>query len=222
MRVTTQMMNASAKRAGISLGGTSLLNYINTGNTQSTQNALLNALSTKQQNTVSKTQRSSYEKLENSAEKLVESLHAFLAEGEESIFEKACEDKTQVYDAVKKMLNGYNDTVKALKNVSNPLNDFYKEMMDEAVKESEEAFVSIGIMQNENGTLSFDKEKLEVADMESIKKALDGNGQFSTKLAFIASRICDNAKANTESFSSRYGVDGYGYTMNMSRYDFWG
>jgi len=92
MRVTTQMMNASAKRAGISLGGTSLLNYINTGNTQSTQNALLNALSTKQQNTVSKTQRSSYEKLENSAEKLVESLHAFLAEGEESIFEKACEE----------------------------------------------------------------------------------------------------------------------------------
>jgi len=149
-------------------------------------------------------------------------LHTFLAEGEESVFEEAGEDKTQVYDAVKKMLNGYNDTVKSLKSASNPLNDFYKQMMDEAVKESEKVFTTIGITQNKNSTLSLDKEKMEAADMESIKKALDGNGRFSTKLAFIASRICDNATANAESFSSQYGADGYGYTMNTNRYDFWG
>ena len=179
-------------------------------------------LNTKQRNTVSKTQRASYEKLENSTESLAESLYTFLIEGEESVFEQAGEDKTQVYDAVKKMLNDYNDTVKALKNTSNPLNDFYREMMHETVKESEEGLVSIGVTQNENGTLSLDKEKLETVDVETIKKALDGNGLFSTKLAFITSRICDNAKANMESFSSQYGADGYGYTMNTSRYDFWG
>lgn len=222
MRVTTQMLDASAKRAGIPLGNTSLLKYINGGSTQSTQSSLLNTLNNTQNQTISKTQRASYEKLEESADSLGEVLNTFLVEGEENVFQKAEEDKEVVYDLVKKFVENYNSTVKALKNVSNPLNDFYKEMLDEAVVENEEVLSTIGITQNENGTLNMDKDKIKSVDLENVKKALDGNGTFSTKIAFLASRISDNAEANAESYSSQYGADGYSYSTNSSKYEFWG
>jgi len=222
MRITTQMMQASAKRAGISLGGTSLLNYINSGSTQPAQGALLNALNTKQYSAVSKTQSAGYEKLEKNADALSESLKTFLTEGEESIFQKAGEDRKLLTDAVKKMVEDYNATIKSLKNTSNPLNDFYKEMMQEAGVESEADLAAVGIMQKEEGAFTLDEEKLKNADVDSIKKVLGGNGTFASKIAFIASRISDNAKANMESYSSQYGADGYSYVANNSRYDFWG
>lgn len=42
MRITTQMMNESARKAGLPIGGTSLLNYINKD--EKSSNSLLEAL----------------------------------------------------------------------------------------------------------------------------------------------------------------------------------
>lgn len=221
MRVTTQMMHASAKRAGISLGGTSLLNYINNGN-QNAQSSLLNSLNTKQSAMVNKTQSANYEEMEESANSLLESLEMFMSEEEDGIFQKAGTEKSVITDAVKQLVKKYNDTVKALKNASNPLNDFYWEMLKESAGESEESLLTVGITQNEKGMLTLDEEKLKNIDIETIKKALDGKGMFSTKTAYITNRISDNAKANTESYSCQYGADGYSYVANSNRYDFWG
>jgi len=220
MRVTTQMLHASAKRAGISLGGTSLLNYINNDSSQNSQNSLLNALSRQQNTTVNKTQSAAYKKLEETSSSLSEALEVFLEEGEEGIFQK--EDKAELTDSVKHMLKKYNETVKALKNTSNPLNDFYGEMLKEAATESEEGLSAIGISQSKDGSLSLNTEKMEEAGIEKIKEVLDSNGLFTTKTAYIASRIADNAYTNRQSYSTQYGVDGYSYAMNSSRYDFWG
>ncbi len=222
MRVTTQMMHASAKRAGIPLGEASLLNYINKGNTPTTQSILLNALNTKQNTTISKTQSANYKKLEESANSLLQSVERFMEEGENSIYQSVDTQKSTVADAVKQLVKGYNNTVKHLKTTSNPLNDFYREMLAETAKESENDLFAIGITQNENGMLALDEEKLSSADIETIKKALDGNGLFTTKTAYIVSRISDNAKTNVQSYSSQYGSDGYSYLANSSRYDFWG
>lgn len=220
MRITTQMMHASAKRAGISLEGASLLNYINNDRPLSPQNTLLSALSKQQNTAVSKTQAVSYKKLEESSVSLLESLESFLQEGEDSIFQN--EEKTKVTDTVKQMVKRYNETVKALKNTSNPLNDFYGEMLKEAAEESEAGLDTIGITQNENGMLTLDEEKLEGVEIETIKAALDGNALFTTKTAYITSRIADNAQINNQSYSTQYGADGYSYVANSSRYDFRG
>lgn len=220
MRITTQMMHASARRAGISLEGASLLNYINNDSTQNSQNTLLSTLSKQQNTAISKTQSVSYKKLEESSASLLESLEAFLQEGEAGIFQN--EDKTKITDTVKQMVKQYNATVKVLANTSNPLNDFYGEMLKEVAEESKDSLAAIGIVQKENGTLTLDEKKFEGVEMETIKAALDGNSLFTTKTVYITSRIADNAKTNTQSYSTQYGADGYSYVANSSRYDFWG
>ena len=222
MRITTQMMQASAKKAGISLGGTSLLNYINNGSTQNAQSTLLNALNSNQNTTVNKTQSAGYKKLEENANSLADILERFMDEGENGMYQSTETKKKDVTDAVKQLVKKYNDTVKSLKSVSNPLNDFYAEMLEEAAGESEEGLTSVGITKNENGMLVLDEEKLKDADIETIKKALDGNGLFTSKTAYIASRISDNARTNSQSYTAQYGADGYSYVTNSSRYDFWG
>ena len=222
MRITTQMMHASAKKAGISLGGASLLNYIDSGNNQNAQGTLLNALNAKQNVAVNKTQAANHKKLEETADSLLETLETVMEEGEEGIFHSSNTEKSAITDTVKKLVKEYNDTVKVLKNTSNPLNDFYGEMLKEAVEESEEGLSNVGITQNERGMLVLDEERLKGADIETIKKALDGNGLFSSKTAYIVSRISDNAKTNIESYSCQYGADGYSYVANRNKYNFWG
>lgn len=212
MRITTQMMNASAKKAGISLEGASLLNYVN-GGTNNTQ-GLLNALNTKQVHTVNKVQHVKFEKLEQSADTLSEAIQPFICGDEE-------EDLTDA-KTVSQLIGRYNDVVKELKKNPTSLNDFYREMLKEAATENEAVLSEIGIFVNENETLSFDEDKFKNTDVETIKKALSGNGTFCSKVAFIAGRVSENAKANTESYSTRYGADGYSYLMNSSKYDFWG
>ena len=175
-----------------------------------------------QKNPVNKTYAANFEKLEKSADALTASLVPFLAEGEENLFVKAAEDKQAVSNAVEEWIEKYNSVVESLKKNETPLNDFYREMLGEAVTENEEGLATIGIVQNENETLSLDDEKLESAELDAIKKVLDGSGTFSSKVAFIAGRISDNAEANIQSYSSQYDVNGYSYMMNNSKYDFWG
>ena len=88
MRVTTQMLNESARKAGLPLHDTSLLNYINKENGG---NGLLDAISNKNgQNNgnVSRMQKYGYEKMEKTAGGLCQSAEALLAK-ENSLFDKA-------------------------------------------------------------------------------------------------------------------------------------
>lgn len=210
MRITTQMMNASAQKAGITLGGTSLLDYVNGNSAMNTQSALLDSLNTTQ---VSKTERAKYEKLEETADKLANSLVSFLEEGKEDKFTK----KT-VGDFVEQ----YNSLVNTLKKSNSPLDEFYREMLSEAAGENEEDLASIGITTNKNGTLSFDADKFAEADADTVKKVLGESGTFSVKAAFIVGRIGENAAANIDSYSTQYGANGYSYAASNSKYDFWG
>lgn len=210
MRITTQMMNASAQKAGITLSGTSLLDYVNGNSTMNTQSTLLNSLNTTQ---VNKTERANYEKIEASADTVAKSLMSFLEEGKEDRFTK----KT-VGDFVEQ----YNSLVNTLKKDNSTLNEFYREMLGEAAQENAEDLASIGITANKNGTLSFDADKFAEADADTVKKVLGESGTFSVKAAFIVGRVGENAAATIESYSTQYSANGYSYTTGSSKYDFWG
>lgn len=220
MRITNQMLNESARKAGLPVNHMSLLNYVN--NTDS-GNSLLNALnkSGSAENTVKKT---GYEKLEKMAENLLQSAEIFTEEGEETIFSKAEEsgDKQEIYDKVQTFVENYNSTLSALKNTSSALNQYYYQMMQEAAEENSEKLASIGITISKNGTIALDKDKLASADMDTLEQTLGASSDFSKKAAFLALRISDNARTNAESLSSRYSAKGDIYSAMRNKYEFWG
>lgn len=219
MRITTQMLNESARRAGLPINNTSLLNYIN-GN--SSENTLLSALN--KSSTVDSTKKSNYEKLEKAADQLLQDVNFFTAEGEKSVFAKAreSENNEEIYDGAEALVESYNNTLNYLKADSSSLNIYYRQMLQEAVTGNKEALSSIGITISKDGTLEIDKDKLEAADTDSLEKVLGKSGTFSGKVAILAARIADNAEANAGSLSSQYSSTGSLYSALASKYDFWG
>ena len=165
IRVTTQMLNESARRAGLPVNNTSLLNYIN-GNSG---NTLLNALN--KSSTTDPATKTKYAKLEKTADQLSEAANVFTASGEDSLFSKAREngDNHCIYSAVEDFVGKYNSTISALKNTPSTLNDYYSQMLKSAASDNKNALESIGITVAKDGSLSVDKDKLKEVLGEDLK-----------------------------------------------------
>ncbi|MBD5494854.1 MAG: hypothetical protein HDR12_10885 [Lachnospiraceae bacterium] len=218
MRITTQMLNESARKAGLPINGTSLLNYIN-GNSN---NTLLNALNKNSATDVAT--KTKYEKLEKAADQLSEAASVFMATGEDSLFSKAREsgDNQDVYNVVEDFVGKYNSTLSALKNTSSTLNDYYSQMLKSAASDNKEALESIGITIAKDGSLSVDKDKLKEADIDTLEKVLGNTKGFTQKAAYVADRVSDNAHTNQSSLSSQYSSTGSLYSALASKYNLYG
>lgn len=219
MRITNQMLNESARKAGLPVNNVSLLNYINSSSLNNTLSGTLN----KSSSAVDTAKKASYEKLEKSADALLQQAEIFTAEGEKSIFEKARESGStqEIQEGVQELVENYNAAIKALKSASAPLNDYYRQMLQEAADENSELLESIGITVAKDKTLSIDADKLKAADVDTLKQALTG-GTFGKKTAFLASRISSNAQANIKSLSSQYNAAGNIYSAQANKFDFLG
>lgn len=241
MRMTTQMLDISAKKTGLPYTqGNSLLDYVN--NSQSgSGNTLLDALNKSSKNSngfsnasgysngdistlLGALNKTNYEKLGKKAEDLSSSAEMFQAQGTDSVFEKAKEsgDQQAIYQGLENLISDYNETIKALQGTGDPLHAYYRQMLGEAASENAEALKSIGVSIAKDGTLSLDKSTMKKADLESLEKVLGVSGTFTKKTAFVASRISENAQANAQSVSSQYDVTGNLYTASASKYDFRG
>lgn len=221
MRITTQMLNESARKSGLSINYTSLLNYING---DETNNSLLEALN-KNRTTVNTEGRMKYEKLQQEADKLTQSTQIMLQEDEKNLFKQAKEssDNQKIYDSIETLFENYNSTMTALKNASGTMNEFYRQMLTEATEEVKESLEDIGIIFKKNGTASVDMEKVKAADLETLENVFGSESNFMSKINFISTRISDNAEANIESLRSSYSSAGNLYTASISsKYDFWG
>ncbi|MBD5546167.1 MAG: hypothetical protein HDQ97_01975 [Lachnospiraceae bacterium] len=218
MRITTQMLNESARKAGLPVNGTSLLNYIN-GNSN---NTLLNALN--KSSATDAATKTKYEKLEKAADQLSEAASVFMATGEDSLFSKAREsgDNQDVYNAVEDFVGKYNSTLSALKNTSGTLNDYYSQMLKSAASDNKEALENIGITIAKDGSLSVDKDKLKEADIDTLEKVLGNTKGFTQKAAYVADRVSDNAHTNQSSLSSQYSSTGSLYSALASKYNLYG
>ena len=218
MRITTQMLNESARKAGLPINGTSLLNYIN-GNSN---NTLLNALN--KSSATDAATKTKYEKLEKAADQLSEAASVFMATGEDSLFSKAREsgDNQDIYNAVEDFVGKYNSTLSALKNTSSTLNDYYSQMLKSAASDNKEALESIGISIAKDGSLSVDKDKLKETDIDTLEKVLGNTKGFTQKAAYVADRVSDNAHTNQSSLSSQYSSTGSLYSALASKYNLYG
>lgn len=222
MRITTQMLNESARKAGLPINNTSLLNYIKN---DGTGNTLLNALNKKKETAATAAQKSDYEKLDKEADQLTQAAEVLLKDGENSLFEQAktSGDNQKVYDSIEKLFASYNSTLKELRNTSNTMNDFYRQMMLEAPDEVKESLSGVGVTFAKDGTACVDMEKVKAADLETLQGLFGKESDFVQKIEFLSTRISDNAEANVESLGNAYNAGGNLYSaMSSSKYDFWG
>ncbi len=225
MRITTQMINEGARKAGLPIHGNSLLDYIE----KDTSTSLLSALNKNMSETNTNTsiysgKKSNYEKLEKSAEKLMEIAEHFTAEGETTMFSKAKEkdDKQEICNQTKSLLDTYNSTIKLLKTSDSMLDMYYKEMFDEVISENKAELEKIGITISSKGNLSMDESKMKEADIDTLEQVLGASGTFSSKIGFLASRVSTNAESNANSYSSQYSASGDIQSLLNHKYDWWG
>ena len=219
MRITTQMLNESARKAGLPINHTSLLNYIKS---DGKQNTLLDALNKSNETSV---KTGSYEKIEKEADKLMQTANNLLQDGENSLFEQAktSGDYQGVYTGIEKLFEGYNGTLKALKATPNTMNSFYKEMMLEASAETRESFSSVGITFAKDGTARVDMEKVKATDFETLEGLFGKDSDFVNKIGFLSEKVSNNAVANMKSLNSAYDANGSIYaSMGSNRFDCWG
>lgn len=223
MRITTQMLNETSKRTGIPVNETNLMSYINKS-ASSNQNTLLDALNKSKNQKVSTENTKNYKNLEKQASSLADLAEKFAATGENSFFDKIKEsgDHETLNAGVKDYIKSYNATLSALNKSEGILNEYYSQMMQEAVKDSSKSLEGIGITIGKDGMLSIDEEKLKEASVEDIESVFGASGQLSSKIGFLAGRVSDHAQSSLDSVSQTYDFSGNQYFPATSKYDFWG
>lgn len=222
MRITTQMLNESAKKAGLPVNNMSLLNFIN-NDSSTTGNVLLDALN--KNTTVNSFEKSNYEKLEKSAETLEKAASVLASEDTDNIFAEAGESGStdNIKTQVKTLISNYNDVIKSLGNSDSVLDSYYKQMMEDVTGDNKADLSSIGITADKNGYLNLDESKFNSADLDTLENILGSKGSYSAKVSFIADRVANNAETNLASISNQYSASGNAYTSYMnSKYNFLG
>ncbi|MCM1307850.1 MAG: hypothetical protein NC223_04545 [Butyrivibrio sp.] len=221
MRITTQMLNESARKAGLPLDNHSLLDYINTDKSSS---SLMDDKQSILEATRNAASGREYRKLWLSAESLGAQAEKFAAEGEKNIFAGAeGGDTSKICGEAVKLAEGYNEMLEMLKKNPDGMNAFYLKALKEIAGDGRQALESVGITVGKDGALSVDKDKLAAADAEALAKAFGADGSFAPGVSFIAAKVADSARAEAESLSSVYGANGRQTDMgSYGKYDFWG
>ena len=207
-RTTTQMVNNSRRRAGLTARRSPLLK-----SNQSSRTGAFSRLDAMNANSVqsSRLARIGFEKLQKSATSLMDQM-ALLSE-------KADDGKKDMGETAANVVEDFNDTLKYLQDNSSILNDYYRQSMKEIASSNKTELSEIGITVGKDGTLSLDKEKLEAADGETIKKVLGSSGDLAKRIKAIASRVADNAKVNMETVSNQYNSAGGMANSYLSRFN---
>lgn len=219
MRVTNQMLNESARKAGTPVNGHSLLDYVNGGSGNNTVSERLMG-----KRGLSKAEKTKYEKQEKAADELDTIAQKLSASGKDSLWEKAKEsgETKEVTKKAQELVEKYNKLLESMKGATGALNEFYRRSLKELPEQHAEELAKIGITSKKDGSLEIDQEKLKGASLEQLEKVFGKDSAFTPRISYISSRIADNAGANLENLSGSYLPDGNAASSHLNKYDFWG
>ena len=205
MRVTTQMLNETARKAGLPINNSTLLDYINNDSSaDSMLNSINGSTSAATQMLKAKVSKTGYENTDKSSEDLQNAIDKLAGE-KSTVFKDARESK---------------DTSKVTAAAQD---EFYKKALKGLPKSIKESLEKVGITYNSDGTLEVDSDKLKKADVDSLEKIFGSDSEFMKKLSFVTDRIESNAEANLQSVSSTYSSTAdIMSSFNSSKYDFLG
>lgn len=220
MRITTQMLNETAKKTGISVNNTSLLNYINKDN----DNSLLNSLQKSATQQANMAQKKSYEKLGTAADSLEETAKTLGSDEEDNIFAKAKESgsNSEIIQSIKTLIEQYNETRKQLANNPSSINTYYNQMLKQLADKNSEVFSEIGISIDKNGSMTVDENRLNAAKTDELEAVFGAKSEFTNKLEYMAAHISDSVTAEIESLGNQYGQDANSFSSYISsKYNWW-
>ena len=225
MRVTTQMLNDTARKAGLPINNSTLLDYSNNDSSaDSLFNSINGSTSAATQMLKSKVCKTGYEKTDKSSENLQNAIDKLAGE-KSTLFKDARESKdtSKVTAAAQELIDKYNSLIEAMSKTSSSLDEFYKKALKGLPESIKESLEKVGITYNNDGTLEIDSDKLKKADIDSLEKIFGSDSEFMKKLSFVTDRIESNAEANLQSVSSTYSSTAdIMSSFNSSKYDFLG
>lgn len=220
MRITTQMLNEAARKAGVPLHTTSMLSYVQN---KGKANSLLHDLNAgDSQETLHRTQ--AYEKQEDAAKRLKDTAKELAAQDGEGVYENG-QDRDALAGKVTELVKQYNEVLSGFQGNTGLLDTFYRQNLKSLVTDHKEALQKLGIAADKNGRLTIDEQTLKSADTETVKQVLSGEDGFADSLSFLASKIADYASANQQSTQNTYQSNGSAAAAAMrytNRYDAWG
>ncbi|MCM1102930.1 MAG: hypothetical protein NC409_02390 [Clostridium sp.] len=220
MRITTQMLNETARKAGVPLHTTSMLSYVQNNGKTNTLPYDLNAGN--ELETFRRTQ--AYEKQEDAAKRLEETAKELAGQEEDSIYEKT-EDRDALTKKVTELVRQYNEVLSGFQESGGLLDTFYRQNMKSLVTDHGKELQKIGITADKNGQLSVNEQTLKDADLEALKQTLSGEDGFADSLSFLSSKIADYASSNQQSTQNLYQSDGSAAAAAMrytNQYNAWG
>lgn len=224
MRVTTQMLNETARKARLPINNSTLLDYINNDSSaDSMLNSINGSTSAATQMLKAKVSKTGYENTDKSSEDLQNAIDKLAGE-KSTVFKDARESKdtSKVTAAAQELIDKYNSLVEVMSKTSSSLDEFYKKALKGLPESIKESLEKVGITYN-SGTLEVDSDKLKKADVDSLEKIFGSDSEFMKKLSFVTDRIESNAEANLQSVSSTYSSTAdIMSSFNSSKYDFLG
>lgn len=189
------------------------------GNSSSTSSS--SSTSTKKTTSTAKDSTETLAKIQDAAESVTDSVDALRTTG---TFSKSASkdangnatyDVDGIYKKVSSFVDSYNSLLKKGESSSTSKISSATESMDSITQSNEKALSKIGITIDEDeGTLSIDKDTFSKADMASVKKLFGTTGSYAYQVSLKASMI--NSYATTESYKSNTYTGSGQYTYNYS------
>ena len=213
------------------------LGSIMNGSSESGKSAMLDAIKNKNtQKGFSKADAQSkenYAAMKKAAESLQERTKKLLAwtekEWESMTQEELAAYKEEAASQAAGLVSEYNAMIKSMTDESGQVNRIYLSQLKECFKNAKGALEELGITQQEDGTLSMDKEKFLTADAAKIQKALCSAGSFVDDVNKKTASIISNADTNLAVLNksqyagsytyNQYGSDIFDMLLNGSKYN---
>ncbi|MDE7206585.1 MAG: hypothetical protein K2N90_05430 [Lachnospiraceae bacterium] len=220
MRITTQMLNETARKTGISVNSSSLLDYVNKKDNSSLLDSLQNSMAQK----ADLAKKKSYEKLDETASSLDEAAKTLASDKEDNLFAKAKESGSteDVIKAIKSLIEKYNETRKQLDNNASTINTYYNQMLKSLASKNSEELSKLGISVGKDGRITVDEEQLKDAKLEDLEAMFGAESEFVQKLQYLASHVSDSVTAELESMGNQYGQNAKSFSSYINnKYDLW-
>ncbi len=199
-------------------------------------NAILNAMKNTNKGSLTETdesQRQAYTVVKKTAENIKKHAEKLLSWPEKSIEELTDEEKAaykkDVTDELSALIVNYNDMITGMKEAGGNVNTVYLNQMRGYFKNAQKQLEELGITEDSNGKLSFDKEKFANADAAKIKEVLGAKGTFIDDIGKRADNVLSNAETNLAVLNkslyagnytyNQYGSDIFDALLSGSKYN---